>query len=79
MSNESTLFTPDELSIVRTREATLTRRATQLIEELNPAVDQRVAIELLGAALGLLTDRPDPLDLKIAAAAMMIAPRSRSL
>jgi uncharacterized protein (TIGR00730 family) len=45
-------------------------RARQLVEELNPAVDQRVAIELLGAALGLLTDRPDPLDLKIAAAAM---------
>ncbi len=45
-------------------------RARRLIEELNPHGDQRVALELLGAALGLLDDRPDPLDLKIAAAAM---------
>ena len=45
-------------------------KARELVEELSPGVDQRVAIELLGAALGLLTDRPDPLDLKIAAAAM---------
>lgn len=34
MSNEPGLFTPDELSLVRTREATLTQRATQLIENL---------------------------------------------
>jgi uncharacterized protein (TIGR00730 family) len=45
-------------------------RARRLVEELNPHGDPRVALELLGAALGLLDDRPDPLDLKIAAAAM---------
>ena len=45
-------------------------RARELVEELNPGVDQRIAAELVGSALGLLMDRPDPLDLKIAAAAM---------
>ena len=45
-------------------------RARRLVEELDPRGDQRIAIELLGAALGLLDDDPDPLDLKIAAAAM---------
>jgi hypothetical protein len=44
--------------------------ARRLVEELNAGVDQRIAAELLASALGLITDRPDPLDLKIAAAAM---------
>jgi uncharacterized protein (TIGR00730 family) len=48
----------------------LQARARELVEELNPGVDQRIAAELVGSALGLLMDRPDPLDLKIAAAAM---------
>ena len=37
---------------------------------LDPPGDPRIAIELVASALGLLTDEPDPLDLKIAAAAM---------
>jgi len=45
-------------------------RAAELVEQLGVERDQRFARELLEAALGLLTDRPDPLDLKIAAAAM---------
>ena len=45
-------------------------RAAALVDEFGVSRDQRVARELLEAALGLLTDRPDPLDLKIAAAAM---------
>jgi uncharacterized protein (TIGR00730 family) len=45
-------------------------RAADLVEELGAGRDQRHARELLEAALGLITDRPDPLDLKIAAAAM---------
>jgi uncharacterized protein (TIGR00730 family) len=44
--------------------------ARRLVEELNPSADQRIAAELLAAAIGLLTDSPDSLDLKIAAAAM---------
>jgi uncharacterized protein (TIGR00730 family) len=45
-------------------------RAQHLVDEFGPPVDRRVATELVAAALGLLTDDPDPLDLKIAAAAM---------
>ena len=45
-------------------------RARRLVEELDPRGDHRVASELLAAALGLLRDDPDPLDLKIAAAAV---------
>jgi uncharacterized protein (TIGR00730 family) len=45
-------------------------RARRLVEELDPDADPRTALELVGATLGLLDDRPDPLDLKIAAAAM---------
>ncbi|MET0326173.1 MAG: TIGR00730 family Rossman fold protein [Ilumatobacteraceae bacterium] len=45
-------------------------RARRLVEELDPDADPRTALELVGAALGMLDDRPDPLDLKIAAAAM---------
>jgi uncharacterized protein (TIGR00730 family) len=45
----------------------LVRRA---IEGLDPGVDRRVAEQLVGSAFGLLGDDPDPLDLKIAAAAM---------
>jgi uncharacterized protein (TIGR00730 family) len=45
----------------------LVRRA---IDELGPGVDRRAAEQLLGTAYGLLGDDPDPLDLKIAAAAM---------
>ncbi len=48
----------------------LRERARRLVEELDLPVDPRVARELLEAALGLLADDPDPLDLKIAAAAM---------
>ena len=45
-------------------------QAQQLVDELGGPVDRRMAVELLVAALGLLADEPDPLDLKIAAAAM---------
>jgi uncharacterized protein (TIGR00730 family) len=45
-------------------------RVQQLVDELALPGDRRVAMELLSAALGLLADDPDPLDLKIAAAAM---------
>ncbi|MET0146700.1 MAG: TIGR00730 family Rossman fold protein [Ilumatobacteraceae bacterium] len=45
-------------------------RARRLVVELGPVADPRVARELLNAALGLIDDHPDPLDLKIAAAAM---------
>jgi uncharacterized protein (TIGR00730 family) len=48
----------------------LQARARELVEALDQPVDHRIAAELLGSALGLLTDHPDPLDLKIAAAAM---------
>ena len=44
--------------------------ARQLVARLDPPGDPRIAIELVASALGLLTDEPDPLDLKIAAAAM---------
>ena len=40
----------------------------QALTGLAPGVDRRAAEQLLGSALGLLGDRPDPLDLKIAAA-----------
>jgi hypothetical protein len=40
-------------------------RARRLVEELDPQGDHRVASELLAAALGLLRDDPDPLDLKM--------------
>ena len=45
-------------------------RARRLVADLDPPGDPRVARELLEGALGLLADDPDPLDLKIAAAAM---------
>ena len=52
-------------------DSAVVERAQQLIDEFSEVgVDRRVATELLAAALGLLTDEPDPLDLKIAAAAM---------
>ena len=44
--------------------------ARQLVARLDPPGDPRIARELIESALGLLTDGPDPLDLKIAAAAM---------
>jgi uncharacterized protein (TIGR00730 family) len=47
--------------------AALTQR---ILDELGPGADRRLAQQLLEAALGLITDRSDPLDLKIAAAAM---------
>ena len=50
--------------------ADVVERARRLVDELAPPGDRRVAVELVAAALGLLTDQPDPLDLKIAAAAM---------
>ena len=50
--------------------AEVVERARRLVDELAPPGDRRVAVELVAAALGLLSDHPDPLDLKIAAAAM---------
>ncbi len=44
--------------------------ATRVLDELGGGRDRRLAQQLLEGALGLITDRPDPLDLKIAAAAM---------
>jgi uncharacterized protein (TIGR00730 family) len=38
------------------------------LADLKPGIDRRVAEQLLGGAVGLLGDDPDPLDLKIAAA-----------
>ncbi len=40
------------------------------LADLAPTVDRRFAEQLLGSAIGLIGDDPDPLDLKIAAAAM---------
>jgi len=45
-------------------------RARELIEELDPPGDRRYGEDLLTATLGLLADGPDPLDMKIAAAAV---------
>ena len=45
-------------------------RARGLVASMGPHGDQRIATELVAAALGLIEDDPDPLDLKIAAAAM---------
>ena len=42
----------------------------EALRDLAPGVDRRNAEQLLGSAIGLLGDDPDPLDLKIAAAAM---------
>jgi uncharacterized protein (TIGR00730 family) len=42
----------------------------EALRDLAPGVDRRNAEQLLGSAIGLLGDQPDPLDLKIAAAAM---------
>ena len=42
----------------------------EALRDLAPGVDRRNAEQLLGSAIGLLGDNPDPLDLKIAAAAM---------
>jgi uncharacterized protein (TIGR00730 family) len=42
----------------------------EALRDLAPGVDRRNAEQLLGGAIGLLGDEPDPLDLKIAAAAM---------
>jgi uncharacterized protein (TIGR00730 family) len=42
----------------------------RILDELGPSGDRRLAQQLLESALGLLTDHADPLDLKIAAAAM---------
>ncbi len=50
--------------------ADVAARAEALVEELAVSRDHRIARDLLEAALGLLTDEPDPLDLKIAAAAI---------
>jgi uncharacterized protein (TIGR00730 family) len=44
--------------------------ATRILAELAAPGDRRLAQQLLESALGLVTDRPDALDLKIAAAAM---------
>lgn len=44
--------------------------AQQVIDALGPDIDRRLAQRLLEGAIGLLTDRPDALDLKIAGAAM---------
>jgi len=48
----------------------LAARVAALVDEIGGGSDPRLARELLAAALGLIADRPDPLDLKIAAAAM---------
>lgn len=48
----------------------ITERAAALVDELAVTRDHRLARELLEAALGLLSDEPDPLDLKIASAAI---------
>ncbi|MBA3289415.1 MAG: TIGR00730 family Rossman fold protein [Acidimicrobiia bacterium] len=45
-------------------------RARRLLEDIGPGDSPKAALALLVAAIGLLDDRPDPLDLKIAAAAM---------
>ena len=44
--------------------------ARALVAEMDPRGDQRIATDLVAAALGLIEDDPDSLDLKIAAAAM---------
>jgi uncharacterized protein (TIGR00730 family) len=44
--------------------------ATRVLDELAAGGDRRLAQQLLESALGLVADRPDALDLKIAAAAM---------
>jgi len=44
--------------------------ATRVLDELAAGGDRRLAQQLLESALGLVSDRPDALDLKIAAAAM---------
>ena len=50
--------------------ADVAERAAALVAELYAGSDRRLARELLESALGLVGDNPDPLDLKIAAAAM---------
>ena len=45
-------------------------RVTALLAELGTTKDVRLAEEFLSEALGLLSDRPDTLDLKIASAAL---------
>ncbi len=44
--------------------------ARRVLDEIEAPGDRRLAQQLLESALGLIGDRPDPLDLKIAAAAM---------
>src|SRR5919112_5395434 len=45
-------------------------RAARLLAELGVSKDLRLSQEFLAESLGLLTDRPDTLDLKIAASAI---------
>jgi len=49
---------------------TVEQLARRALEELGSNVDQRLALQLLSSALGLIADEPDALDLKIAGAAM---------
>jgi len=45
-------------------------RARSIVEELGVSENVRLAEELVSEALGLITDHPDTLDLKIATAAL---------
>jgi uncharacterized protein (TIGR00730 family) len=55
---------------VSRRDGDLDDLVRRTLDELGPDGDRRTAAQLLGSAFGLLCDDADPLDLKIAAAAM---------
>ena len=55
---------------VSRRDGELDDLVRRTLDELGPDGDRRIGAQLLGSAFGLLSDDPDPLDLKIAAAAM---------